>query len=171
MNDLARNCRRSLQIARALRWFFATLLATHLALPAHAGVRITYYINDGLGSPAATLNESGSVIRRAEYLPYGGSTAPPTEAPTNRIDGIGYAGHVQDNSGLVYMGARYFDPVAGRFMGMDPVGFDETNPQSFNRYQYANNNPYRYVDPDGREAIPFNDSSDVRPGVGTACVA
>ena len=33
---------------------------------------------------------------------------------------------------------------------MDPVGFTESNLQSFNRYAYANNNPYRYVDPDGR---------------------
>lgn len=149
MSAIERSPRKSLQVVRILRWLLATFLATHLAIPTQAGTRITYYINDGLGSPAATLDESGAVIHRAEYLPYGGSTAAPTEPPTNRIDRIGYSGHVQDGSGLIYMGARYFDPVAGRFMGMDPVGFDETNPQSFNRYQYANNNPYRYVDPDG----------------------
>jgi len=49
------------------------------------------------------------------------------------------------------MGARYFDTVSGRFMRMDPVGFDETNPESFNGYQYVINNPYRYVDPNGQE--------------------
>jgi len=48
------------------------------------------------------------------------------------------------------MGARYYDPVVGRFISTDPVGFDEQNVHSFNRYAYANNNPYRYVDPDGR---------------------
>jgi uncharacterized protein RhaS with RHS repeats len=50
------------------------------------------------------------------------------------------------------MGARYYDPVIGRFMGIDPKGFDEGNLHSFNRYTYANNNPYKFVDPDGRAA-------------------
>ncbi len=34
-------------------------------------------------------------------------------------------------------------------MSVDPVGFVEDNPMSFNRYLYVNNNPYKYVDPDG----------------------
>jgi uncharacterized protein RhaS with RHS repeats len=49
--------------------------------------------------------------------------------------------------------ARQYDPVVGRFMSIDPVGFQETNVHSFNRYAYANNNPYKYVDPDGRDAV------------------
>ncbi len=50
------------------------------------------------------------------------------------------------------MGARYYNPALGRFMAMDPVGFQEGNIHSHNRYTYANNNPYKFVDPDGREA-------------------
>ena len=57
-----------------------------------------------------------------------------------------------NQTGLSYMGARYYDPVIGRFMGVDPVGFQENNIHSFNRYAYANNNPYKFVDPDGRQA-------------------
>ncbi|MGH8487371.1 MAG: glycohydrolase toxin TNT-related protein, partial [Gammaproteobacteria bacterium] len=34
-----------------------------------------------------------------------------------------------------------------------PAGFDPQNPQSFNRYAYANNNPYRYVDPNGESPL------------------
>jgi uncharacterized protein RhaS with RHS repeats len=49
------------------------------------------------------------------------------------------------------MQARYYDPVIGRFYSNDPVGF--SNVHNFNRYAYANNNPYKYVDPDGRNAV------------------
>ena len=50
------------------------------------------------------------------------------------------------------MQARYYDPVIGRFYSNDPVGFTG-NPHSFNRYAYVNNNPYKYVDPDGKLAF------------------
>ncbi len=46
--------------------------------------------------------------------------------------------------------ARWYDPNVGRFMGIDPVGYTSKNDvMSFNRYLYANNNPYKYVDPNG----------------------
>jgi uncharacterized protein RhaS with RHS repeats len=48
------------------------------------------------------------------------------------------------------MQARYYDPVIGRFMSNDPVGYTAKNPvMSFNRYLYVNNNPYKYSDPNG----------------------
>jgi uncharacterized protein RhaS with RHS repeats len=51
------------------------------------------------------------------------------------------------------MQARYYDPVIGRFYSNDPIGFRDVH--SFNRYAYANNNPYKYIDPDGR-AVKFS---------------
>jgi uncharacterized protein RhaS with RHS repeats len=53
------------------------------------------------------------------------------------------------------MQARYYDPVAGRFLGVDPVGVDLGSGGNFGRYVYANNNPYLYVDPDGRDFTAF----------------
>lgn len=47
------------------------------------------------------------------------------------------------------MQARYYDPVIGRFYSNDPLGFRDTH--SFNRYAYANNNPYKFIDPDGKD--------------------
>jgi soluble lytic murein transglycosylase-like protein len=47
------------------------------------------------------------------------------------------------------MQQRYYDPATLRFISTDPVSAD---PLNFNRYWYANNNPYTYVDPDGRQA-------------------
>jgi uncharacterized protein RhaS with RHS repeats len=45
------------------------------------------------------------------------------------------------------MQARYYDPLLARFYSNDPLGFRDVH--SFNRYAYANNNPYRYTDPTG----------------------
>ncbi|WP_353327250.1 DUF4329 domain-containing protein, partial [Chitiniphilus shinanonensis] len=59
----------------------------------------------------------------------------------------------EDKIGLSYYGARWYDPTLGRFMAMDPVDWVAGNPvHSFNRYAYANSNPLRYIDPDGRYA-------------------
>jgi len=75
------------------------------------------------------------------------------EAPK---DDVGYTGHKFDTDlGLSYMQARYYDPVIGRFYSNDPVSaighFKTGNGpvHGFNRYAYANNNPYRFVDPTG----------------------
>ncbi|WP_287009079.1 RHS repeat-associated core domain-containing protein [Alteromonas sp.] len=56
------------------------------------------------------------------------------------------------------MQARYYDPVIGRFYSNDPVDalghMQRGNPvHGFGRHTYANNNPYRYTDPDGRAPI------------------
>jgi RHS repeat-associated protein len=106
---------------------------------------VTYIYTDGLGSPVARTDASGTVISRTRYEPYGyvASGVQPT---------IGFTGHVNDvDTGLTYMQQRYYDPVAGRFLSIDPVVTDANNGSSFNRYVYGANNPYRYVDPDGRQ--------------------
>jgi RHS repeat-associated protein len=66
---------------------------------------------------------------------------------------VGYTGHQSDiETGLTYMQARYYDPVVGRFMAVDPVAFNGGNPGQFGRYTYAYNNPLKYRDPDGEFA-------------------
>ena len=103
-----------------------------------------YDHTDGLGSPIAITNSSGALVSRTRYEPYGLTFAGAT--PT-----IGFTGHLNAaDIGLVYMQQRYYDPVAGRFLSIDPVVTDANSGSSFNRYAYVNNNPYKYVDPDGR---------------------
>jgi uncharacterized protein RhaS with RHS repeats len=48
------------------------------------------------------------------------------------------------------MQQRYYDPGIGTFLSVDPVTAYEDPIGMFNRYKYANNNPYRFTDPDGR---------------------
>jgi len=57
------------------------------------------------------------------------------------------------DTGLVYAQQRYYDPIVGRFLSVDPVTADAGSGGNFNRYWYANNNPYRFTDPDGRFGV------------------
>lgn len=122
-----------------------------MVMPAHAAEIITYYHLDALGSPVAATDEAGNLKWREDYKPYGEKIRNESASTSNSR---AYTGHPHDNdTGLTYAGARYYDPVVGRFMAIDPKGFGEGNLQSFNRYGYGNNNPYKYVDPDGRDVL------------------
>jgi RHS repeat-associated protein len=122
-----------------------------LASPGSYASTTTYYHNDLAGSPVAASNESGQVLWRESYRPYGERLTNSAASTDNKVY---FTSRRQDaETGLVYMGARYYDPMIGRFISTDPKQFDEKNAQLFNRYAYANNNPYKYVDPDGRDAI------------------
>lgn len=108
---------------------------------------VTYYHNDLVGSPIAATNGSGQVIWKERYRPFGERVVKDAASSSNDV---WFTSRRQDETGLIYMGARYYDPVVGRFISTDPKQFDEMNPHLFNRYAYANNNPYKYNDPTGR---------------------
>jgi RHS repeat-associated protein len=110
------------------------------------GVLTTKYQHtDALGSPIAVSSSTRTLLERSEYEPYG--------KLLNRslTDGPGYTGHVSDSAtGLSYMQQRYYDPGIGRFLSVDPVTANGNTGGNFNRYKYAANNPYKFIDPDGR---------------------
>jgi RHS repeat-associated protein len=106
---------------------------------------VRYIHTDALGSPVAESDESGAVVARFVYEPYGANIGSAPE------DSPGFTGHVSDKeTGLTYMQQRYYDPVVGLFLSSDPVTASASPVSMFNRYRYANSNPYRFYDPDGR---------------------
>jgi RHS repeat-associated protein len=110
-------------------------------------VTTRYQHTDALGSPVVVTNAARAVIEQSDFEPYGLLL---NHALT---DGPGYTGHVSDaETGLSYMQQRYYDSGIGRFLSVDPVTADG-NSGNFNRYWYANNNPYKFTDPDGREVV------------------
>lgn len=146
-NQAEKRRRRAAFIARLLRGFVGLFLAICTAT-SYASETITYYHWDALGSPVAATDAAGNVVWREQYRPYGERIRNESAASTNTR---WYTGHSQDSeTGLVYAGARYYDPVIGRFMAVDPKSFDENNRHSFNRYKYGNDNPYLYTDPNGQ---------------------
>ncbi|MEW5986447.1 MAG: RHS repeat-associated core domain-containing protein [Chloroflexota bacterium] len=108
-----------------------------------------YYVyTDHLGSTSRLSNSSGILVSGsdARYLPFGKYRVTPTAGLTDR----GFTGHLHnDPLGLVYMNARYYVPYINRFLSADTIVPDPKNPQTFNRYAYALNNPIRYTDPTG----------------------
>lgn len=113
------------------------------------GSTTTYLHTDTLGTVVRRTNAAGQELGpRQTWEPYGSlSNGQYLQAP-------GFTSHVSDvHSGLIYMQQRHYDPVAMRFMSVDPVHVDTRSGGNFNRYWYANNNPYRYVDPDGEHPV------------------
>ena len=54
-----------------------------------------------------------------------------------------------EESGLIYFGARYYNPLIGRWISKDFVEGLIASPQSLNKYVYVKNNPLSYIDPNG----------------------
>ena len=134
-----------------LRGLLLAAVVVLMSTVVHAAEKTTYFHFDALGSPVAATDQAGNVVWKEEYRPYGARIKQEPAAGSNTR---WYTGHPQDDdTGLTYMGARYYDPVVGRFMATDPKGFTADNLHSFNRYAYANNNPYKFIDPDGEAAF------------------
>ena len=120
------------------------------ALRIGASGTVRYVHSDALGSPVAVSDVSGALLGRLEYEPYGAfwSGAPGLSGQ------VGYTGHEQQPSGgLLYAQARYYEPMAGRFLSPDPVGIDTRTGINYDRYGYARDNPYKFTDPDGRNPL------------------
>jgi len=129
-----------------------------LTASAYAGEKVFFYYTDPAGTPVAMTDSSGNVVWRADYKPFGEEQSV-TQSPENVMKFVGK--EKDKETGLYYFGARYMRPEIGRFITTDAVGPVDAgtsktnyqmlaNPQKLNRYSYSLNNPYRYIDPDGR---------------------
>jgi RHS repeat-associated protein len=79
------------------------------------------------------------------YYPFGQSRG--HSGPGNHA--YRFTGKELEASGLYYYGARYYDPVIGRFISPDSIVQAPNDPQTLNRYSYCRNNPLIYTDPSG----------------------
>ena len=122
----------------------------------------SYLTADSLGSPRVVTDGGGNVIARHDYLPFGEENAAnvggrKTAHGYQVNDGVRqqFTGYERDiESGLDYAQARYFSSKHGRFTSVDPLtaSANMKNPQTFNRYVYALNSPYKFTDPLGLAA-------------------
>lgn len=114
----------------------------------------TYYVHtDHLGGSSVLTDESGDVVQLLDYYPFGGTRIDEkTGSYDNRKKFTGK--ELDDETGLYYFGSRYQNPNIGKFVSQDPASRDNSeqfleDPQQFNYYSYARNNPIKYTDPTG----------------------
>lgn len=112
-----------------------------------------YWHKDALGSIVAVSNQSGQVLERMAFDPWGRRLTDKgkVEAGLNPSHGDrGFTGHEHlDEIGLIHMNGRMYDPLLGRFLSPDPFVQSPDDLQNYNRYSYVLNNPLRYTDPSG----------------------
>jgi RHS repeat-associated protein len=138
----------------------------------------TYLTSDELGTPRIKTDQSGNVVNRNDYLPFGedifAGIGSRSTALKYDVDNVRqkFTGKIRDTeTGLDYFEARYYASKWGRFtnpdeftggpeelvefdgmIGHNPTFYAELgDPQSLNKYQYCLNNPLRYIDPDGHQ--------------------
>lgn len=125
---------------------------------------INWLVTDQLGTPRMVFDQTGSLagMKRHDYLPFGeeltGNQGLRTATLSYAADTVRqkFTSQERDNeTGLDFFQARYYASSQGRFSSIDPLlaSAKRRNPQTWNRYIYGLNNPLRYTDPDGEDAI------------------
>ncbi|HHL33855.1 MAG TPA: RHS repeat-associated core domain-containing protein, partial [Desulfobulbaceae bacterium] len=104
------------------------------------------YHYDATGNTIAITDSSETVVNSYDYSPFG-MIISESEGFAQPFKYVGKLG-VMSEGDFYYMRARYYDPLNGRFISEDPLGFDGGD---VNLYVYGQNNPVLLVDPWGLE--------------------
>ncbi|HQR44457.1 MAG TPA: RHS repeat-associated core domain-containing protein [Thermoanaerobaculia bacterium] len=109
-----------------------------------------YYSNDHLGSPRLVTDPSRNVLATYRYRAFG----LPMSTSATPGQGTDFASMERDtSSGHHYDHARFYGGWLGRFTSPDQLRGSLSDPQSWNRYAYARNNPLKYLDPNGQDGV------------------
>ena len=106
-----------------------------------------YYLYNAHGDVVMLTDaDTGDIAATYQYDAFGTLLQSDGYADNN----ITYAGYQYDEeSGLYYLNARYYDSVTARFLTEDTYRGRQEDPLSLNRYTYCHNNPLMYIDPTG----------------------
>jgi RHS repeat-associated protein len=105
--------------------------------------------DQGLLIRAFTANHTPSFVHDTFGELYGQTLAPGASPSV-----FGFTGEPADANGLVYLRARYYNPILGVFTGLDPLEGRMDQPMSLNRYEYVGGQVMNTVDPTGMEYAP-----------------
>jgi len=120
------------------------------AIPAGATYNYEFYLKDHLGNIRAGVKQDGSITQIQDYYAYGLIMNPGNAYSSSPINNFKYNGkEKQEETGQYDYGARFYDPVVGRWTTVDPSADDEDQ-ELESPYAYVANNPITRTDPDGR---------------------
>jgi RHS repeat-associated protein len=105
-----------------------------------------FYHSDHLGSSSFITDGAGISTQHVEYLPFGETLA--DEHVNFNTPYKFNAKELDDETGLYYYGARYYDPRISVWLGVDPMS--DKYP-SWSAFAYCLDNPIRFIDPDGSQ--------------------
>ncbi len=112
----------------------------------YTGTSAEYFLGDALGSVRQLADANGNVTLAKGYEPYGEVLGSAGNAST----AYGFSNEWTDNTGLVYLRARYYEPAIGRFIAKDVWEGDFNNPSSMNGWNYVQSDPVNNIDPSGK---------------------
>ncbi|OGU23908.1 MAG: hypothetical protein A2X85_12295 [Geobacteraceae bacterium GWF2_54_21] len=110
------------------------------------GTQNLYYHLDALGS-TTDLTDDGGATKASYFLNPWGMIVDSIGSSVNRRVFTGK--EIDQNTGLVYFGARYYDPDTARFTTQDTYLGEQNTPPSLHRFLYAYSNPTVYIDLEG----------------------
>ncbi|MBK1442511.1 RHS repeat-associated core domain-containing protein [Parapedobacter sp. ISTM3] len=125
-------------------------------VPAGSSFIYEYFLKDHLGNVRAVVDHTGTVKQIQDYYAFGLEMNPGNAYSASPINLYRYNGkEKQVELGLEQLdyGARFYDPVIGRWGSVDPLAEKYS---SLSAYNYAVNNPLNVVDPDGRDVRSIN---------------
>lgn len=113
----------------------------------------SYFGKDATGSVRFLMDGNGNITDSLDYDAFGNAiNQTHTGTPTPNV--YQFDGEYQDpHTGLIYLRARWMNPVIGRFMSMDTYEGDQTDPISLHKYQAFSNDPINKVDPSGYDDV------------------
>ncbi|MDB4264835.1 RHS repeat-associated core domain-containing protein [bacterium] len=113
------------------------------------GTGTQYYHHDSLGSTVNLTTDAATVQVSYKLDPWGHIREQVGTSVNRQI----YTGQEYDeNTGLIYFGARFYDPDTARFLNQDSYLGEHAVPPSLHRYLYAYSNPLVFIDPNGNIA-------------------
>jgi len=110
-----------------------------------------YFHSDHLGSSSLITDILGNTVQHLEYIPFGEVFIDERAATSTWSTPYKFnAKELDEETGLYYYGARYYDPRSSVWISKDPLAEKYPNVGS---YVYCVNNPVKFIDPDGNQYI------------------